>query len=802
MHAPRRDNLAHLAAELAALAHRLRDTLGGDDQTAQTVVYGLFLARLHLGSPLTRQQAHATLIRVVPELASTLEALRAHGATREVVEQLVALLNRQKTADALQALDPRVVDPAVSFYELFLAVSAPQRRKTRGVYGTPRPVVSYIVRSVDTLLRRDFACADGLAGVPMLDPALGAGAFPLGVIDLLHTVPRLHGIELLPASRAAAAMALGLRLQDDLARGHDVSAPIRQLHLRQANALDMPDAQSRALLNEARQRGLVVMGNPPYAGHSANSGVWMDGLLHGIDRWSATPTGSYFDVDGEPLGEKNPKWLHDDYVKFIRLGQWWIEQAGAGILAVITNHGYLDNPTFRAMRRSLLDTFDELYLLDLHGSSIKHRQASDGAADENVFAIQSGVAIGLFVRRHDPRQAPVVHHAARRGRREEKFAWLLDNDVTSTAWTTLVPACPRYLFVPRANDRREEYETGWAITQVMTEHSLGILTKRDRLVVGFQPDEVAKQLAAFLDPARDAETCAAHFDLPLRDRDRWNLAETRKGLGTTPNSMAIQPLQYRPFDRRYVYYDAAVVARPNTRVMRHLARANVALVLGRQGDATGSFEWDVAYCVDTLVDQNIFRRGGGTVFPLYLYDDAGQRRPNLAPEFVAACAARLGVEAVDPDTLFHYLYAVLHSPAYRRRYADFLKLDFPRVPLPADSAQFTSLSSHGRRLADLHLRRLPAPHPPDFPIAGNNRVRAVRYQPDTSRVYLNSTQYVAPVSSEVWQFRIGGYPLCRKWLQDRTGRCLTAAEIVDYRQLVAILAETWRIMVCLDEMSE
>jgi predicted helicase len=436
----------------AVLLHDLTEEQFAD-MYAQTICYGLFAARVnHRGSePFTRRHAAHELPRTNPFLRKLFQHVAGPDLDDEphawAVDGLADLLNRTDISAILQDFgrSTRREDPVVHFYETFLAAYDPKMREARGVYYTPEPVVSYIVRSVDHILKTDFKLADGLADaskikvrdakgkaigevhkVLVLDPATGTGTFLYGVINHIfesfkrnqgmwsgyvseHLLPRLFGFELLMAPYAVAHMKLGLQLAET---GYDFQKDER-LRVYLTNTLEEAHEMSRMplftqwLAEEANEASkikqdapvMVVLGNPPYSGHSANTGLWIANLLRGHDTMTGKETGNYFEVDGQPLGERNPKWLNDDYVKFMRFAQWRIEQTGYGVLAFITNHGYLDNPTFRGMRQSLMETFDDIYVLNLHGNSKKKERAPDGSKDENVFDIQQGVAICLMVKR-------------------------------------------------------------------------------------------------------------------------------------------------------------------------------------------------------------------------------------------------------------------------------------------------------------------------------------------------------------------------------------------------------------------
>ena len=452
---------------------------------------------------------------------------------------------------------------------------------------------------------------------------------------------------------------------------------------------------------------MVVLGNPPYSGLSANTGKWIAGLLRGTDSSTGQKTGNYFEVDGHPLNERK-HWLNDDYVKFIRFAQWRIEQTGYGVLAFVTNHGYLDNPTFRGMRQSLMQTFDDLYLLDLHGNSKKKERAPDGSKDENVFDIQQGVAIGLFVKRNTVHDTCQIYHADLYGSRNSKYTALAEDDLTSTYWQPLKPQTPFYLFVPQDTALLPEYEQGWKITDIMPINSTGIVTARDHFVIDFDDEPIKRRISIFLDRGKgDKEV---QETLGLSENYAWRIADARQQLRQVSNWQGkLTDILYRLFDKRRIIYHPSVVWRTRTGVMQQmLARNNIGFHICRQ---TSIPEWAHVFVTNLITDDcyvsNKTAERGYTM-PLYLYPIAktdlfdndspstapGGRRPNLALEFIADFSARLKLNFVPdgcgdlrknfgPEDVFHYAYAMFHSPAYRCRYAPFLKIDFHACRLPA-----------------------------------------------------------------------------------------------------------------------
>ena len=867
------------------------------DMYAQTIAYGLFAARCAApsGKDFSRESAAKLVPKTNPFLRRLFQRIAEYDLDERVAwiaDDTAQLLAQADIGEILADFGKRTgkEDPVVHFYETFLAAYDPKLRELRGVYYTPEPVVSYIVRSIDHLLRTHFHKPMGLAdeNTLILDPATGTGSFLFAVVNQVREIvsrtigrgawsdyvekrllPRLFGFELLVASYAVAHLKLGLLLQE---MGYDFKGDQR-VGIYLTNTLEEALKKSELLMgrfisdeaNEAvaikRERPiLVVLGNPPYSGHSANRSR--------DERGNLTFIGKLIEdckqVDGAPLGEKNPKWLQDDYVKFIRFAQWRIAETKEGVIGYITNHGYLDNPTFRGMRQHLMRTFNEIYVYNLHGNTKKKERAPDGSKDENVFDIQQGVAILLCVKqpvawascpREDmggggssatnmgetPMPPCRVYHADLWGAREVheetsdgqrlvggKYHCLWENSVATTKWTELQPSSPFYLFVPQNTELLAEYEQGWKVTEVMTEYSLGCLTKRNDLVIDFTPDEVRQRILRFIDPSKSDEQAAAEFELRLVDKDMWNTHVARTSVVPEQIDSFIRSESFRPFDTRFIFYHEKFVARLNRRVMRHLDHNNLALITVRQ---LASLPFDHIWVTNALTDQDIISvrtKEGGVVFPLHLYPDASglgfdtNRRLNLSPAFLKALAEKLNLpqtkphglpEGITPEDIFHYAYAVFHSPTYRTRYAAFLKMDFPRLPLTSDLELFRDLAALGKQLVALHLLDFAAAPSPSrlglFPVAGSNEVEKVRYvEPSrdgdgaaemNGRVYINKTQYFDTVPPEVWEFHIGGYQVCDKWLKDRKGRRLTIDDIQHYQRIVVALRETIRLMAEIDE---
>ena len=826
------------------------------------------------------------------------------------VSEVVELLDRANMAAVVRDFGDRnpQEDPVIHFYEHFLAAYDKQQKVSRGVFYTPRPVVSYIVRSVDELLRTEFGLVGGLADtttwgemverhkelkipgstppgqafVQILDPATGTGTFLVEVIDLIHKtmvaewkaqghdekkiqalwnayvpkhlLPRLHGYELLMAPYAIAHLKIGLKLYET---GYRFESDERaRVYL--TNALEPPgDRQLTldflpALAHEAeavneikrKQRFTVVIGNPPYSGLSSNMGPWIDGLLKGRQS-DGTATASYYHVDGEPLGERKV-WLQDDYVKFIRLSQWLLDGTGAGVHGYISNHGYLDNPTFRGMRWSLMQSFRRIRVLDLHGNLKKKEAPPAGGRDVNVFDIQQGVAIGLFTKAAAANRC--VCHADLWGEREQKYHWLLEHGSAGTEWVQLEPGPPFHLFEPFDDAGTDAYYDWPAINEVMAVNVTGIVTARDAFVIDFDREALRGRVADLRSKSLSDDAIRNKYFVgkgskkyPPGDSRGWKLPAARRNIREDDQwDERNAPVLYRPFDIREMYYVPWMVDWPRTEAMPHLlAGENVGLITTRQTKD----EWGALATSNIIAHKTCSAYDINSLFPLYLYPGVGKadgalfsrwakakdgRTPNLDTVFVEQIATATELRFVSdgrgdlrhsfgPEDVLAWIYAVFHSPVYRGGYEAQLKRDFPRVPPPGSAELFRKQAEVGHELLALHVL---APHKFDEFITTytgprNPEVGRVGWSDDT--VWLDAVKTSARegqrstkpgtigfhgVPEEVWDFYIGGYQVCYKWLKDRKGRTLSDEDIAHYQKIVVALKETIRIMAEIDEVIE
>lgn len=824
------------------------------DIYAQTVAYGLFTARVFSyvrdkkeerikETDFNRQDAWKQLPETNPFLRKLFEDV-SQQTPEELGDELIGAISdifgilRAAKMDAILSdfqMKMNREDIVIRFYEDFLAAYKPQMRERRGVYYTPEPVVSYMVRSVDVLLKEKFNKPLGLADpeVEILEPACGTASFLLYIFRLIHErfndaqyrellkskvgdiswsqyvenhlLTRIYGFELLMAPYAIAHLKLGLFLEET---GYKFNSG-KRLEVILANTLDAPERKSEVLLGEyiseesdravaikRDQPVMLVIGNPPYSYESENTGEWITSLVR-----------DYYQVDGQPLGERNPKGLQDDYVKFIRFAQWKIEQTGRGILAFINNHGFLDNPTFRGMRQQLIQSFDALYFYDLHGNSKKKEKQPNGLPDANVFDIQQGVSITLGVK--DIAQSIV--HCNLYGNREDKYKQLINTNINNTQYQTIDPVKPFYMFTRQNNSLGVEHEKMVKITDIFINSSNGFKTHRDDFAVAFTRQEMQKKIQTLLSESLTNEQIIKKYNLV--ETKTWNLESVRIALRKL-KSWEVNLLQclYRPMDSRFCYFGKILMDRPREKELWHSRFPNFCIAVGRQGQAVGNEIWNLVTIGEKVADTNLFYRGGIQYFPLYLYINnkeqqsvfTQQRSPNLSPEFLKDITSKLGYTP-KPEAIFYYIYAIFHSPTYRDRYAEFLKIDFPRVPLTSNKKLFQQLSEYGEELVALHLMKSPKLDNSITQFVENGGGKEVAIG-TAKKAYANNKVTInkkgdgfTAIPEEVWNFHVGGYQVCHKWLKDRKKRILSQEDIQHYQRIVVALQETIKLMNKIDQ---
>lgn len=836
--------------ELLSIFRLIRENLVHDidevrfaDMYSQTLVYGLFAARYYDKSPddFSRSEARDLVPPSNPFLRQFFDHIAGANFDSRlayIVDELCEVFRISDVEGIVHRhlagpVDDR--DPIIHFYEDFLKAYDPDQRKRMGAYYTPLPIVDFMIRTVDAILKNDFDLADGLADtskitkkieiqgkkvlqefheVQILDPAVGTATFLNEIVKFVRTgfagqegrwpayarddlIPRLNGFELMMAPYTVAHLKLGLTLKEsgvsDFGKrlGVYLTNTLEEGLDRPQNLFQQPGLAG-AVATEAVIAGeiknerpiMVVIGNPPYSGVSSNETSFANSL---VDRYKVEPGGR------QKLVERK-HWLNDDYVKFIAFAEAMISKCGAGIVSMITNHGYLDNPTFRGMRWRLLSTFDEILVLDLHGNAKKKEVAPDGSPDENVFNIQQGVAIIVGVKhRQSPKSAnATVRRADLYGSRASKFTALKSNEVK---FDQVVPVRPYLSFTHTGDGDRKLYETGPSIPEIFPLNTSGIVTMGDAFIVSEDREILRTRLHSWSGSDQDAVSLKSEYSLG-KNYAAW-ITGNRPDIQI--DDELICPILYRPFDRRWTYFDNQLVWRPRTKIFRHLlAGQNLALVTVRR--VPDGHAPPYVFCSRDIVVNGSIRSDSTSIdsaYPLYLFDEDGSRIDNISVQARKKLEKNLSNEMVAQD-LFDYVYGILHSPSYREKYSEYLQSDFPRVPIPRDDTEFEHFKEFGCRLRKLHLleseesKSLETTYPED----GSNRIEKIEHE--NGKLWINDVQYFGGVPESAWNCWVGGYQPVRKWLKDRKGRVLASGDIEHFQRIVKVMCITWEMMAEID----
>lgn len=878
------------AAFKTHLIHDLTEE-GFADTYAQTITYGLLTAAISRtemsegkhGTALVASNVTDMVPVTNPFLKEMLQTFLHVGGRKggidfdELgVQDVVELLRGEETDLPAILRDfgnkTRGEDPVIHFYEHFLNAYNKQLRIQRGVFYTPQPVVSYIVRSVHELLQTEFHLEHGLADtttwaefiqkskiqnqqseiklppltdepgctetispdeffVQILDPATGTATFLVEVIDVIHNhlkdlwkkrgaaamptiqnpksniqnwndywnayvpyalLPRLHAYELMMAPYAIAHMKLGLKLAET---GYNFGTEERaRIYL--TNALEKPDERQAhligfdALAHEAEavnkikktKRFTVIIGNPPYANYSAN-----------LSPEARRIVDKYRNFRGVPIRERNQlqfeRNIQDDFVKFISISQDLVGASGVGVFSFITNGTMLASTSLRGLRENLAGKFSSLFELNLHGGG--NEIIAGAEDDENVFDIVQSVAIHVFVR-SKPGGASEVSYADLLGRRALKYAALATHSVKGTEWRCIRPDAENFGFTPQDEAGGEASRR---LDSAFVKFGAGIKTNRDAVAIGFDDVSLVETVREF---------------------------DTKLATGKSAQSN-IHPLLYRPFDVRKIFYHEDVVASRSLPTMKHVvAGPNIGFLCSSTWTTPDRFSVGISRLLVEMKTGTHDR--GTTFFPLYRYEILMGGEPeqvhNFTPEFVKEWCATTqtrfvptghgdGEKTTGPEDVLFWLYGLFYSLEYRRRYRAALSQRFPIVLFTSNLTLFRELSRLGGELVALHLLESPKLDTPITEFIGPSKdVTKVGYTDQT--VWINAggtkakttagTSGFHPVPEAVWNFHIGGYQVCEKWLKDRKGRTLTDEDIAHYHKIVIALTETIRLMSEIDQV--
>jgi predicted helicase len=845
------------------------------DLYAQTLAYGMFAARLQDETleDFSRQEA----ADLIPKSNPFLRKLFQYIAGYDIDERIEPTVNN--LADVFRHTNLRILlkdfgkstqqnDPIVHFYETFLEEYDYKLKKDRGVWYTPQPIVQFMVRAVDDILKTEFGLTDGLADtsktkirvktdianqnfksgykevekevhrVQILDPATGTGTFLAEVIKYIYEgkfkamqgiwssyveddlIPRLNGFELLMASYAMAHLKLDLLLRET---GYKPTKDQRfKVYL--TNSLEEHNKDTGTLFanwlsTEANAANYIkrdtpvmcVIGNPPYAVSSSNKNDWIQDLISDYKK---------------NLNERKIN-LDDDYIKFIRYGQHYIDKNGEGILAYISNNSFIDGITHRQMRKNLLETFDKIYILDLHGNSKRKEVCPDGSPDQNVFDIMQGVSINIFVKSGNKKanQLGKVFHSDLYGKRSVKYPFLFENTVSTIKWEVLENKKPYLFFVPKDFKEGEKYNEGFKVNELFLKNVSGIETMKDSLVIYFDKNEF-ELIKNKIDDREYIKKKAGK----IREEQI-----TRFQNAIINEEYIISKILYRAFDKRVVLYwpkdNKGVMWRNRGEVMNQMNYENIGISFSRT--VYGNYDWQDVQVINSIAEKGFMAMrvsNAAIICPLYLYSEknnqqtiekSARRTPNLNQEIITKIASMLGLTFTNekeetnnnfaPIDVLDYIYAVLHSPTYREKYQEILKIDFPRVPYPKDKKTFWNLVKLGGEIRQIHL--LESSKVEDYiatyPKGGDNTITTKVGKKDwelfneekqLGRIWINEEQYFDNIPLTAWEFYIGGYQPAQRWLKERKERELKFEDILHYQKIIVALTETDRLMKEIDEI--
>ena len=836
------------------------------DMYAQTIAYGLFVARLNDTTleDFSRQEARELISKNNPFLRQLFDYISGANLDDSLVWIVDDLVEIFRCVDLNKLLKnygrtTQMSDPFLHFYETFLESYGKVNKEKRGVYYTPQPVVRFIVSAVDKILKNEFNLSHGLADdtkikhkrflyidtsnkrvkqpkevweeeeiykVQILDPATGTGTFLAETIRKIYSyfvnqqgiwsqyvdkalIPRLNGFEIMMTPYVMCHLKLDLLLQET---GYTTTKQTNRFNVYLTNALDKDETTKYPLLDwlseEAKQAGriksetpiMVVMGNPPYSVSSCNKNDYIEDLIS---------------IYKQDLNERKIN-LDDDYIKFIRMGESYIERNHEGVLAYISNHSFIDGVTHRQMRKHLMETFDKIYILDLHGNAKKKETAKDGSKDENVFDIQQGVSINIFIKTgmKQPNELAKVYHAELLGLRENKFEYLNNNEFDTVEYKELEPVEPYYFFTPKDFNNEDTYDNCLKLTDIFQEYNSGIQTKNDPLSIQFSSNDIER----IIENMRQLSIEELKEQYSLTDSSGWTVKNAKNDV--LRDCGTFLPISYKVFDTRYTYFtdkSSGFLGRPRYSVMSHLSKGIYGLSFTRSIPANQEFNHVMA--VNQIMDIHIIG-GQSYVAPLYLYENDSEqksfftqnRKPNLNMDIVKSLETTLGLSFTPekentegtfaPIDILDYIYGVLHSNKYRTKYKEFLKIDFPRIPYPASADYFFKIAKLGKELREIHLMEAPEvkEYITSYGVSSDNEVIKPEYK--DNKVYINRTQYFDNVPEVAWNFYIGGYQPAQKWLKDRKGRILSYDEILHYQKIIKALVLTNDIMQQIDGIVE
>ena len=914
------------------------------DNFAQTLTYSLFLAKLNANG---EKIDLYNLTKFIPKSFPLIRAMSKFLQDLKEVDDknlktidwlLIEIVNINNNIDEKLiieelnkfSLDKNLKlimnkDPYMHFYETFLSYYNPELREKRGVYYTPQSVVDFIINSIDLILKKDFNKVKGFGdalnqkdSITLLDFATGTGTFLLDSFRKAlsyydknsakykpeELINKFYGFEFMIAPYTIAHLKLSQTLKEEFNYTLDDNERLNIFLTNTLETINIKEEKEKfsilvdliketELAQETKDKNiLIITGNPPYSGASANKGIFEEEIRS-----------KYKDsLEKEPLAiirngkiekEKNPKWLLDDYVKFIRFAEMKLnKQKEGGIFGFISNNSFLDNPTFRGMRYSLLKSFDKIYILDLHGNVRKKEISPDGSKDENVFDIMQGVSINIFIKNAKNQNNNVavahcvngskksaqgvttpcysenkalakVYHYDLFGKREDKYKFLFDNNLDNLEWKELKLEAPFFLFVPQDENKKIEYDKGYSVKDMFRISGVGITTAHDDFVIDADKEKLLQKFNDFKNSYPNSDELHEKFN--VAKKDGWDILKGWNNIQEDNDlNKYIKKIAYRPFDTRYIFYEDKLVWRCVRDIMEHFVNnadnnvavahcvnnsekstqgvrsallrrtpcyqgsgysinksmqgvttpcyenSNIALNVARQSKIVGS--WQYCFITNGLVDLSFMgggNTGAGYIFPLYIYDTENVRKilreeneevggmfedikhfenkvriENFTPKFRKFINEKYG--EIKPEEILGYIYAVLFHKEYRKKYLDFLKIDFPKIPFVESKDYFLKFAKLGEELYNLHLGNLKIQKEVGEPMFKDNKnknekiVKAI-YNENEKDLFVNESLYFKNIDKEVWEYKIGGYQVLDKYLKSHKN------ENIDYEHFENVI---------------
>jgi predicted helicase len=793
------------------------------DLYAQTIAYGLFSARTRTDGTFSRRLAYNFIPPTIGILKDVFQFISLGSLSQQmevIIDDIAAVLNAADISKILQDYykKGKGQDPIIHFYETFLNKYDPKTREQRGVYYTPEPVVNYIVHSVNEILKTDFDKEDGFANtdVTVLDPAGGTLTFlaqtaKFAIEDFTekygeghranfikdHILKNFYAFELMMAPYAIAHLKMSFLLDE---YGYKMKDTDRfKLYL--TNTLEIDDLEQTripgmaSLSEESKQAALVkkkqpilaIMGNPPYSIASYNKSDFIEGIM---------------DLYKEDVkDEKNIQLLSDDYAKFIRFCHWKIDQVGKGVIGLITKNTYLNTSAFKGLRKKLLQSFDKVYVLNLHGKL--YEKAPDGGKDQNVFDIRVGTAIliGVKTGKKKAKDLAKLYYSELYGDRNTKYDYLEKHNISNTPFEKL-NIDPTYFFFEKKNfNEAELYSSFWAVDEILNQNVSGIKSGRDHFVLGHSIKELENRFNLF-GTLKDPDLIKATFQ--IEDGSDFNIQDVKSKFKKT-DLENIKPFAHKPFDNKFIYYDSLFVDRDRKAIMKNMYEdVNYALIIKKK---TFDKYYNHCFISNKIADIN-FLGGQSYIFPLWIYEKedglfGASKKSNIRPEFEQTIEKQYKKKDLT-ESIFYYIYALLYCPKYREGFAEQLQIDYPKIPFTADFKLFKIISDIGKTLVELHLLTAKELNKPliKFNGKGNNKVTAIDFRETDEQLYINETQFFSGISKAMWEWEVGKNKPIQRWIKNAKDKELGLNETIEFGKICSAIKLTFDKQAEVDEHYE